>query len=36
MDLKEIAINTRNLFDSTLDKNYWRAIVDEASNFRVS
>ena len=35
MDLKEIGINTRNWVDLTQDRNYWRALVNAALNFRV-
>ena len=30
MKLKEIGINTRNWFDSTQDRDYWRAVVNAA------
>ena len=36
MDLKEIGINTRNLFDSVQYKDYWRALVNAALNLRIS
>ena len=36
MDLKEIAINTRNWVDSALDGGYWGVLVDAALNFKVS
>ena len=36
MDPKEIGINTRNLIDFALDRNYWRALVNAALNLRVS
>ena len=29
MDLKEIAIKTKNLVDSTQDMDYWRSILNE-------
>ena len=35
MDLIEICINTRNWLDSAQDRNYWRALVNAALNFRV-
>jgi hypothetical protein len=35
MDVKEIGINTRNCVDSAQDRDYWRALVDVALNFRV-
>ena len=35
MDLKEININTRNWVDSAQDRDYWRAVVNAALNFRV-
>ena len=34
-DLKEISINTRNWVDSAQDRDYWRALVNAASNLRV-
>ena len=36
IDLKEIGINTRNWVDSTQDRDYLRALVNVALNFRVS
>ena len=30
MDLKEIGINARNWVDSAKDRDYWRAVVNEA------
>ena len=36
MDLKEISVNTSNWLDSSKDRDYWRALVNEALNFRVS
>ena len=36
MDLKEIGINTRNWVDSAQGKDYWRALVNTASNLRIS
>ena len=36
MDVKEIGINRRNWIDSTQDRDYWRALVNEALNLRVS
>ena len=35
MDLKEIGINTRNLFDSAQDRDHWRALVNAAVNLWV-
>ena len=35
MNLKEIGINTRNWVDSAQDRDYWRALVNAALNFRV-
>ena len=35
IDLKEIGINTRNWVDSSHDKDYWRALLNAALNFRV-
>jgi len=35
MDLEGIGINTRNWVDLAQDRNYWRALVNAASNFRV-
>jgi hypothetical protein len=35
MDLKEIDINTRDLIDSTQDKDYLRTLVNAALNLRV-
>jgi hypothetical protein len=34
MKLKEIDINNRNLFDSAQDRDYWRALIKAALNFR--
>ena len=34
MELKEIDINTRNWVDSAQDRNYWRALVNEALNLQ--
>ena len=36
MDLKEIGVNARNWVDSTQDRDYWRALVNEALNLRVT
>ena len=36
MDLKEIGINTRNLVDSALDRDYWRVLVNAPLNLRIS
>ena len=35
MDIKEIGISTRNWVDSAQDRNYWRALINTALNFRV-
>jgi hypothetical protein len=35
MDLKEIGISTRNWVDLAQDRDYWRALVDEAFNLWV-
>ena len=35
MDLVEIGINAGNWVDSAQDRNYWRALVNVALNFRV-
>ena len=35
MDLHQIGINTRNWVDCAQDRNYWRALVNTALNFRV-
>jgi hypothetical protein len=35
MDLKEIGINTINRVHSAQDRDYWRALVNAALNFRV-
>ena len=34
MALKEIGINTRNCVDSVQNRDYWRALVYAALNFR--
>ena len=36
IDLEEIGINAGNWFDSTQDRDYWRALVNAALNLRVS
>ena len=36
MNLKEICINTWNWVDLAQDRDYWRALVNAALNFRVS
>jgi hypothetical protein len=36
MDLKEIDINSRNLVDSVRDKDYWKALVNEAFNLWIT
>ena len=35
MNLEEIGINAGNLVDSAQNRNYWRALVNEALNLRV-
>ena len=35
MDVKEIGINPRNVFDLVRDRDYWRALVNVALNLRV-
>ena len=35
MDLREIGINMRNWVDSAQNKDYWRAPMNSAFNFRV-
>ena len=35
MDLEYIGINAGNGVDSAQDRNYWRALVNEALNLRV-
>ena len=35
MDLKEISVNTRNWVDSTQDRDYCKATVNAALNFRI-
>ena len=35
MDLKEIGISTRNWVDLAQDRDYWKALVNAALNFRV-
>ena len=35
MDFKEISTNTRNQVDSDQDRDYWRDLVNAASNLRV-
>ena len=36
IDLEEIGINAGNWVDSAQDRNYWRALVNAASNLRVA
>ena len=36
IDLKEIGINIRNWVDSAQDSDYWRVLVNEALNLRVT
>ena len=35
MDLEQIGINAGNQVDSAQDRNYWRALVNEALSLRV-
>ena len=35
INIKKIGINTRNWVDSAQDRDYWRALVNEALNPRV-
>ena len=35
MDLEEMGINAGNWVDSAQDRDYWRALVNEALNLRV-
>ena len=35
MDIEEIGINAGNSVDSAQDRNYWRALVNAASNLRI-
>ena len=35
MDLEQIGINAGNWVDSAQDRNYWRALLNAALNFRV-
>ena len=35
MDLEEIGISAGNWVDSAQDRDYWRALVNAASNLRV-
>ena len=35
IDLEEIGINAENWVDSTRNRDYWRALVNAALNFRV-
>ena len=36
MDIKEIAVNTRNWIDSAHDRDNWRALVKAELNIEVS
>ena len=35
MDLKEIGVNTRIWVDLTQDRDYWRVLVNMASNLQI-
>jgi hypothetical protein len=35
MDLEEIGINAGNWVDPAQDENYWRALVNAATNLRI-
>jgi hypothetical protein len=35
MDLREIVVDARNLIVLAQDEDYWRVLVNEASNLRV-
>ena len=35
IELRQVAINTRNWVDSAQDLSYWRALVNTALNFRI-
>ena len=35
MDLEDVGVNAGNWVDSAQDRNYWRALVNAALNFRV-
>jgi hypothetical protein len=35
MDLKEIGINATNWVVSTLDRDYWKALVNAALNLQI-
>ena len=36
MDFKEIGVNTRNWTDLAQNRDYWRALVNEALHLRIS
>ena len=36
MDLEEMGINAGNWVDSPQDRDYWRSLVNDAFNLRVS
>ena len=36
IDLKEIGVSRRNWVDSAQDRDYWRVLMNTASNFRYS
>ena len=36
MDLEEMGVNTRNMVDSSQDRDYWRALANAALNLRVA
>ena len=35
MDLKEIGVSVRSWIDSAKNRDYWRALVNEALNFHI-
>ena len=36
MDFKEVGINTRDCVDLDQERDYWRALVNAALNFRIT